>query len=142
LKEEEHMGSASCLPLLPGYVAQPVVGFHDPTGRFAYELNLVYSPAEEIRPGIMAGVLQRGLSYWSVTWPSGGGGAHESVLGRWVNFNRARKLRPGQRLSFQRFCSLGEMRDIVPEMLRMNDPTDGTEPEPIPLDLTLKESTT
>jgi hypothetical protein len=121
IAEALSMGTASCLPLLEGYVSQPVRSFHDPSGRFAYQLNLVYGPPRQLRTGIEAMVLDPEQSYWSVSWPAHGRpGVHDCTLGRWMSHSRARALL-GKRMTFERFCSIDLMREQLPGLLSVEN---------------------
>lgn len=116
--ERDH---ARCLPSLPfGYEAQPAWGFRDRMGRFSYEFNRVYGPPSRLdRRGPICR-LDEDLSYWGVTWPTFSGTADERPAGRWITYAQARTLR-ASRLTFERFSSLQQMRDELPELLHVGD---------------------
>jgi hypothetical protein len=112
---------ARCLPSLPsGYDAQSAWGFRDRTGRFSYEFNRVYTPPNRLDKRGPKCRLDEDLSYWGVTWSTLSETGDERPAGRWVSYARARKLR-GSRLTFERFSSLLQMRDELPELLHVGD---------------------
>jgi hypothetical protein len=108
----------SCLPELPpGYEAQPVCGFHDPTGRYSYEFHCVYKPVKPLpgRASVVAGRLDRERSYWVVTWPVLHASGEERPAASWLSFAAARKQQ-GVGLSFTRFSTVKHMRETLGDL--------------------------
>jgi hypothetical protein len=112
---DERRDGAHLLP--PGYEEQPFWGFHDQTGRFAYQFHRVYEPPRRRdRRGPLT-QLDEQLSYWAVTWSTSVRSADQHLEGRWLSYAQARKLR-GPSLTFERFSS---MRYQLPELLEVGD---------------------
>jgi len=107
-----------------GYHAQPAWGFHDPSGRFAYELHRVYGPMTDVDARGPICRIDEGMSFWSVTWPTSAAAGDQRPAGRQISYAAARKLR-GSHLTFERFSS-EEMRDELPRLLHVSD--DGPAP--------------
>ena len=110
-------------PIFPdGWTAQPVRRFHDPSGRFSYELNLVYAPTRPLRNrvDVEGQLLDEGKSFWLTTWSTSDGDGDERPAGRWLTYAAAR-AQLGRRLTFARFSSLDDMRDELPDLLHRQD---------------------
>lgn len=111
------------LPHLPyGCDSQIAWGFRDDTGRFHCEFHRVYSriPGSSELDITHQSRLREDLSYWLVTWPMFVGTDQEQPASRWISYAEARKAR-GSALSFARFSSTLEMREILPGLLHLDD---------------------
>jgi hypothetical protein len=108
------MQQSKALQLPPGFTAQAIYEFRDPSGRFSYEFSNVYGPP---RPGRRGSVceLDQDRSYWRVVSnvDEAGRGGH---VERSVNFAEARSARRGH-LSFAEFASEMHMRRDLPMLL-------------------------
>lgn len=112
---DERRDGAHVLP--PGYEEQPFWGFHDQTGRFAFQFHRVYGPPRRRDRRGPVSQLDEQLSYWAVTWSTSVKSAGQHLESRWLSYAQARKLR-GSNLTFERFSS---MRYQLPELLEVGD---------------------
>ncbi len=116
-------------PALPsGYEAQPVWGFRDSTGRFAYEFSRVYGPPDLLDSRGPTCHLDEDLSYWVVTGPGLHSNGDKRPASHWMSFAQARKLR-GFHMTFERFSSLVRMREELPELLHLRSQVTSTTEE-------------